>query len=88
MLRRAQAAVVKQCSSRAVRRLADYAATVPMRPNLRERPPRDAVRKVQGQPVQYQLLEQIIRLELRVPLDYAESTNRRTSLRVYNDLTF
>ena len=88
MLRRAQAAVVKQCSSRAVRRLTDYAATVPMRPNLRERPPRDAVRKVRGRPVQYQLLEQIVRLAHRVPLDYAESTSRRTSLRVYNDLTF
>ena len=88
MLRRVQAAVVKQRGCRFVRRLADYTAVVPMRPNLRERLPRDAVHKVRGHPVQYQLLEQIVRLELRVPLDYAESTNRRTSLRVYNDLTF
>ena len=88
MLRRAQAAVVKQRGCRFVRRLADYTAVVPMRPNLRERLPRDAVHKVRGRPVQYQLLEQIVRLERRVTLDYVESTSRRIGLRVYNDLTF
>ena len=84
MLRRVQAAVVKQCSSRAVRRLADYTAVVSLRPNLRERLPRDAVRKVRGHPVQYQLLEQIVLLERRVPLDYAESTSRRIGPGVYS----
>ena len=88
MLRRVQAAVVKQRGCRFVRRLADYAAAVPLRPNLMERPPRDAVHKVRGHPVQYQLLEQIVLLERRVTHDYVESTSRRIGLRVYNDLTF
>ena len=88
MLRRVQAAVVKQRGCRFVRRLADYTAVVPMRPHLRARRPRDAVHKVRGHPVQYQLLERIVLLERRVTLDYVESTSRRIGLRVYNDLTF
>ena len=84
MLRRVQAAVVKQRGCRFVRQLADYTAVVSLRPNLRERLPRDAGRKVRGHPVQYQLLEQIVLLERRVPLDYAESTSRRIGPGVYS----